>query len=299
MSHLRVGSFQRLATWTSRPISRRLVDRAIRHYWPGRQPPPIPSAGLFDNVARAVAALGGQWFAGFVHGVLNTDNISITGELRLRPGAFSTVAFRPSPRRLFRPDRPLLLRAPARSPAMDPARLGDACPLSQSRGDRADLRGLSAHFRATFGRPPPGPGPTPTAGPACPHPQGAIAAALAFAGPTRPAGDRRSTTAPLGPDRDGLRDDPRPRRRTSAAGPTPTRSPASAPPAPSTRSARIRPGAPTRSATDPPPPVTADQPPGPSGANLDHAAPPAARFTPQAAAVGHAISTFFISISVQ
>ncbi|MFO1106293.1 MAG: YdiU family protein [Amaricoccus sp.] len=79
--HLRVGSFQRLATLDQPADLRRLVDHAIRHYWPGAATAADPVAGLFDNVARAVAALGGQWFAaGFVHGVLNTDNINITGE---------------------------------------------------------------------------------------------------------------------------------------------------------------------------------------------------------------------------
>jgi uncharacterized protein YdiU (UPF0061 family) len=76
-SHIRIGTFQRLAAHGQWDEMRALVDHAIAHYWPGVAGP----AGLYDAVVGAVARLGAEWFAaGFVHGVLNTDNINITGE---------------------------------------------------------------------------------------------------------------------------------------------------------------------------------------------------------------------------
>lgn len=76
-SHIRIGTFQRLAAFRDHDSLRALVDHSIRHYWPGAE----GAAGLYDAVTGAVARLGAEWFAaGFVHGVLNTDNINITGE---------------------------------------------------------------------------------------------------------------------------------------------------------------------------------------------------------------------------
>src|SRR6185436_9374867 len=80
-SHIRIGSFQRLAALGETESLRRLVDHSIAHYWPEAAGTPDPIAGLYDRVVGAVAQLGAEWFAaGFVHGVLNSDNVSITGE---------------------------------------------------------------------------------------------------------------------------------------------------------------------------------------------------------------------------
>jgi uncharacterized protein YdiU (UPF0061 family) len=79
-SHIRIGTFQRLAAHRNTDALRRLVDYAVAQYWP-EAAGPDPAAGLYDQVVTAVARLGAEWFAaGFVHGVLNTDNINITGE---------------------------------------------------------------------------------------------------------------------------------------------------------------------------------------------------------------------------
>ncbi len=76
-SHIRIGTFQRFAALGDEASLRRLVDHAIAHYWPGVD----GVGGLYDRIVDAVARLGAEWFAaGFVHGVLNTDNINITGE---------------------------------------------------------------------------------------------------------------------------------------------------------------------------------------------------------------------------
>ncbi len=80
-SHIRIGSFQRLATLGDTATLRRLADHTIAHYWPDAADAPDPVAALYDRIVAAVATLGAEWFAaGFVHGVLNTDNINVTGE---------------------------------------------------------------------------------------------------------------------------------------------------------------------------------------------------------------------------
>jgi len=79
--HIRIGTFQRLAAHREWDEMRRLVAHCIAHYWPVAAAAPDPAAGLYDAVVGACARLGAEWFAaGFVHGVLNTDNINITGE---------------------------------------------------------------------------------------------------------------------------------------------------------------------------------------------------------------------------
>ncbi len=80
-SHIRIGTFQRLATLGDDAGLRLLADYVIAHYWPRAAHHADPVIGLFGHVVAAVARMGAQWFAaGFVHGVLNTDNITLTGE---------------------------------------------------------------------------------------------------------------------------------------------------------------------------------------------------------------------------
>ena len=80
-SHIRIGTFQRLAYLDDTENLRRLVDYAIANYYPHLAGAADPAAALLEAVVEKVAILGAQWIAaGFVHGVLNTDNINITGE---------------------------------------------------------------------------------------------------------------------------------------------------------------------------------------------------------------------------
>ncbi|WP_160000756.1 protein adenylyltransferase SelO family protein, partial [Roseomonas sp. 18066] len=78
-SHVRIGSFQRLAFNRDTDGAQRLMDYCLDTYLPeaaGRDP-----TAFLEAVMRRVARTGAQWMAaGFVHGVLNTDNINITGE---------------------------------------------------------------------------------------------------------------------------------------------------------------------------------------------------------------------------
>ncbi len=78
--HIRYGSFQRLAYLQDADGLRRLIDYALQHYAPQAEGP-TPAAALLDHCVTTGSRLAAQYMAaGFVHGVLNTDNINITGE---------------------------------------------------------------------------------------------------------------------------------------------------------------------------------------------------------------------------
>ena len=80
-SHLRVGTFQYAAASGDRDQLRALADYAIGRHYPEAAEGPNRYLDLFRRVARAQAALVARWMlAGFVHGVMNTDNTTISGE---------------------------------------------------------------------------------------------------------------------------------------------------------------------------------------------------------------------------
>ena len=82
-SHIRFGTFQRQAYLGREGNIRKLVDHSIAYYYP--ELAEVSSverpASLLRAVVLASAELAAAWMAaGFVHGVLNTDNLNITGE---------------------------------------------------------------------------------------------------------------------------------------------------------------------------------------------------------------------------
>ncbi|MFD5867506.1 YdiU family protein [Corynebacterium sp. NPDC060344] len=82
-SHLRVGSFQFARAHGGDDVVKRLVDHAATRHQPHilDLPETERPIALFDAVAEAQARLVAAWLgAGFVHGVMNTDNITISGE---------------------------------------------------------------------------------------------------------------------------------------------------------------------------------------------------------------------------
>jgi len=80
-SHLRVGSFQYAATAGDVDLVRRLADHAIARHHPHAARAKNPYRALFEAVVAAQASLIAQWMlVGFVHGVMNTDNMTISGE---------------------------------------------------------------------------------------------------------------------------------------------------------------------------------------------------------------------------
>ncbi|BBZ45258.1 protein adenylyltransferase SelO [Mycobacterium parmense] len=80
-SHLRVGSFQYAATAGDEGLLRRLADHAIARHHPGAARAENPHLALFEAVVAVQASLIARWMLiGFVHGVMNTDNMTISGE---------------------------------------------------------------------------------------------------------------------------------------------------------------------------------------------------------------------------
>lgn len=80
-SHLRVGSFQYAATAGDIDLVRRLADHAIARHHPSAAEADNPYRALFEAVVAAQASLVARWLlVGFVHGVMNTDNMTISGE---------------------------------------------------------------------------------------------------------------------------------------------------------------------------------------------------------------------------
>ena len=76
-SHLRVGTFQVFAHRGETEALKTLTDYAIARHYPDAKGP----LGLLRAVCAAQAELVAQWMSfGFIHGVMNTDNCSISGE---------------------------------------------------------------------------------------------------------------------------------------------------------------------------------------------------------------------------
>jgi uncharacterized protein YdiU (UPF0061 family) len=76
-SHIRVGTFQFFAARQDTEALQALCDHAIERHYPQAEGP----AGLLDAVIGAQADLVARWMGvGFIHGVMNTDNMTISGE---------------------------------------------------------------------------------------------------------------------------------------------------------------------------------------------------------------------------
>ena len=80
-SHIRVGTFQYAAAHHDATLVRRLADHAIARHHPHAADAENPYLALLDAVVGAQASLVASWMlVGFIHGVMNTDNMTISGE---------------------------------------------------------------------------------------------------------------------------------------------------------------------------------------------------------------------------
>jgi uncharacterized protein YdiU (UPF0061 family) len=80
-SHIRFGTFQRHAFFEKPDRIATLIDYVIALYYPELTDADDRAAALMTAVVEKTAHLVARWMAaGFVHGVLNTDNMNITGE---------------------------------------------------------------------------------------------------------------------------------------------------------------------------------------------------------------------------
>ncbi|MEN2785613.1 protein adenylyltransferase SelO family protein [Sphingomonas qilianensis] len=78
--HIRIGTFQRLAHLQDADNMNRLIGYVLRNFY-GEEPGDAAAARLLTLVVERTAKLAASYMAaGFVHGVLNTDNINVTGE---------------------------------------------------------------------------------------------------------------------------------------------------------------------------------------------------------------------------
>ena len=80
-SHIRVGTFEWAAAQRDDITVRALVDYTLRRHYPELVEVANPAGALLDAVIERQAALLARWMlVGFVHGVMNTDNMAISGE---------------------------------------------------------------------------------------------------------------------------------------------------------------------------------------------------------------------------
>jgi uncharacterized protein YdiU (UPF0061 family) len=80
-SHLRVGTFEWAAAHHGRAAVEQLTDYALQRHFPDRMGARNRPLALLEAVCEAQAALVAKWMnLGFVHGVMNTDNVTISGE---------------------------------------------------------------------------------------------------------------------------------------------------------------------------------------------------------------------------
>lgn len=80
-SHLRVGSVEFARGTGDITVLRAVVDYAIARHHPEAADGDVPALGLFRAVVAAQADLVARWMlVGFIHGVMNTDNMTLSGE---------------------------------------------------------------------------------------------------------------------------------------------------------------------------------------------------------------------------
>jgi len=80
-SHIRFGTFERLHYFRRPDLTQKLLDHVIAFYYPHLQGQEDAYSRFYAELVERVAQLVAQWMSvGFCHAVLNTDNMSITGE---------------------------------------------------------------------------------------------------------------------------------------------------------------------------------------------------------------------------
>jgi len=92
-SHIRVGTFEYPAALRDTDALRALADYTLRRHDPAGLDAPNPYMHLLEQVIRRQALLMAQWLlSGFIHGVMNTDNMALSGEtIDYGPCAFMDV----------------------------------------------------------------------------------------------------------------------------------------------------------------------------------------------------------------
>ena len=80
-SHIRVGTMQWAAAHQDHDALRALADYTLARHYPELADAPEPHLALFDAIIERQARLIARWqLVGFIHGVMNTDNMALSGE---------------------------------------------------------------------------------------------------------------------------------------------------------------------------------------------------------------------------
>jgi serine/tyrosine/threonine adenylyltransferase len=92
-SHIRIGTFQFFSARGETEMVRQLADYVIARHYPFALETPNPYRALLDSVIQRQAELIARWMhVGFIHGVMNTDNVSVSGEtIDYGPCAFMDI----------------------------------------------------------------------------------------------------------------------------------------------------------------------------------------------------------------
>lgn len=154
-SHIRVGSFQYARATDDLDLLRDLADFALDRHYPQAAQAENPYLEMLRLVSEAQAQLVANWMlVGFVHGVLNTDNVMISGEsIDYGPCAFMDV-FHPAT--VFSSIDTLDRYAYGKQPSItlwNLARFAETLlPLIDADTDRAiaDATGVIEEFRALY-----------------------------------------------------------------------------------------------------------------------------------------------------
>ncbi|MEM7243413.1 MAG: YdiU family protein [Pseudomonadota bacterium] len=81
LSHIRIGTFQFFAARNDTDAIAELADYAMDRHYPDAKSTDTPIRSFFECVCLAQAELIAHWMAlGFIHGVMNTDNMAISGQ---------------------------------------------------------------------------------------------------------------------------------------------------------------------------------------------------------------------------
>lgn len=152
-SHVRFGAFQRLAFEKNDQAIGELVDYCVEHFYPSLKDlaGPEKTTAFFGEVVRRTARLAAQWMAaGFVHGVLNTDNMNVTGEsFDYGPWRFAPVADPGFTAAYFDQTGLYAFGRQAEAGAWNLAQLGGALSLvAEADGLNEALKGYGEHYQA-------------------------------------------------------------------------------------------------------------------------------------------------------
>lgn len=80
-SHIRVGTFEWAAAHQDHSALKVLADYTLQRHFPNVATLELPYLKFFESVMERQAALVAQWMlVGFIHGVMNTDNMALSGE---------------------------------------------------------------------------------------------------------------------------------------------------------------------------------------------------------------------------